>query len=384
MVFISTYIPRRCGIASYTKDLTNEINILNPYHFCDLMALDDPEKESVDYPWEVKFRINRNMEEDYIKAADYLNKSSTNIVCLQHEYGIFGGDNGDYILTLVRKLNKPLVTTFHTVLDDPTPHQKYIVQKLAQYSKVCTVMIDQAAIRLKEKYDIPADKILVIYHGVPNIKFIPSEFSKRKLGFNTKDFLLGSINLISSNKGLEYIIKALPKIKKTIPNVKFLMMGQTHPLFNIWEKQTFYKSRYRPYLHQLAKKLALTRNVIEINRYLPLEELIAYLQAMDVYITPYVNLSQTASGTLAYAIGAGKVCISTPYIYAKEVLANNRGLFCQVKDANSLADMVIKVYNDRLLRQKLEKNAYSYGRKMIWSRIALKHLYLFKYLLLHG
>lgn len=375
LIFIGTYIPRKCGIATYTKDLTNSINILNPSSLSEVMALDDPEREPVEYPWEVKYRIERNQEKDYFEAASYLNKSSCDFVCLQHEFGIFGGEEGVYILALVRNLKKPLVTTFHTALENPTQQQIYIINKIAQYSKACIVMIEEAAKRLKDIYQVPEEKIVVIHHGVPNIAFSPSDRFKGKIGFEKDEFLIGSINLISENKGLEYIIQAMPKIKKVIPKVKYLMIGQTHPLVKLYQKE-----KYRNYLKRLIKKLHLSRNFVEINRYLTLDELVSYLKAFDIYITPYLDQSQTASGTLAYAIGAGKVFVSTPYIYAKEILSDTRGILVNFRSVSDIEDAVIKIYKDPKLRRTFEKNAYAYGRKMIWPRVALDYLTLFKYL----
>lgn len=376
LVFVSTYIPRKCGIATYTKDLTNNINILNPNNLCEIMALDDPKREPVnEYPWEVKYKIEHDNEKDFFEAAEYLNKSSCDFVCLQHEYGIFGGEDGDHILLLVKNLKKPLITTFHTTIQNPSPHQLYIVGKIAKYSKACVVMIEEAANRLKEVYRVPEEKIIVIPHGVPNIEFSPSLEFKKNLGFEKDDFIIGSINLISENKGLEYIIKALPKVKKIIPKIKYVMIGETHPLVKRHRNENYRKS-----LKDLAKSLHVVRQFIEINKYVSIEELVNYLKALDIYLTPYLDLSQTASGTLAYAIGAGKVSISTPYIYAKETLNGNRGVLVEMNSEIDIENAIIKIYSDQKYRRSLEKNAYSFGRKMIWPRVALDHLNLFTYL----
>lgn len=371
-IFISTYIPRRCGIATFTKDLTNAINILNPDYLAEIMAMDD-EREPVEYPWEVKMRIHKENPDDYIGAADYINKSSSDFVSIQHEYGIFGAESGKNILDLARRVKKPIITTFHTTLADPTYEQKIILQKLAERSTACVVMIKEAAMRLKNIYKINPKKIVIIHHGVPNIPFSPSYMFKKTASFSEKSFLIGAINLVAPNKGLEYLIDALPMIKKVEPNVKFVMVGQTHPLVKISENEN-----YRNFLKKKIADLDLKDNFVEINEYVDLETLISYLKALDIYITPYLDMNQTSSGTLAYAIGAGKVCISTPYIYAKEVLARNRGILITPQEPAAIAEAVIKIIKNKRYRAGTEQKAYKYGRSMIWERVALEYLILFK------
>ncbi|OGK21469.1 hypothetical protein A3C23_05040 [Candidatus Roizmanbacteria bacterium RIFCSPHIGHO2_02_FULL_37_13b] len=372
-IYISTYIPRRCGIATYTKDLTNGINVLNPKYLAEILAMDDT-RETVEYPWEIKYHIRKDNEKDYLSAAKYINRSSCDFVSLQHEYGIFGGEDGQYILKLVQNIDKPLITTFHTTLLRPSEQQKSILNIIASESEACVVMIKEAANRLKKIYRIKEDKILTIHHGVPNIPFSPSHFFKPQIGYSKKDFLIGAINLIAPNKGLEYVIKALPQIKSVYPNVKFLMIGATHPLVKINEDE-----HYRHKLKKLVKQLDLEANFVEINEYISLENLISYLKALDVYITPYLDRNQTSSGTLAYAIGAGKVCISTPYIYANETLAQDRGIIVPQKDEKAIAYAVVNIIKKPTFREKIEKAAYQYGRKMIWEHVALEYLNLFSY-----
>lgn len=374
-VFVGTYVPRRCGIATYTRDLTNAINILNPYYPTEITALADP-AEPVEFPWEVKLRINRDKEKDYIRAAEYLNRSSCDLVCLQHEYGIFGGGGGEYILTLTRHLKKPLVVTFHTTLKDPNDQQKYILKKIAKKARACVVMIQEADRRLINTYGVPEEKTVVIHHGVPNMTFSPSDKFKRAAGFDKKDFIVGAINLISSNKGLEYVLDAVYSVREQIPTLKFLMIGQTHPTVKINENE-----KYRKFLRRRVKKLGLQDNFIEINEYLPLGELINYLKAFDIYITPYLDLDQTSSGTLAYALGAGKICVSTPYIYAQEVLAEGRGILIPPADSEAIAKSFLRIYNNGRERRTMEEAAYKYGRKMIWYRVALNYLNLFELVL---
>lgn len=372
-IFVSTYIPRRCGIATYTKDLTNAINVLNPDSLVEIMAMDDP-REPVRYPWEVKYRIHRDEEKDYIAAAEYVNKSSCDYVSLQHEYGIFGGNAGVFINSFVRKLKKPLITTFHTTLEKPSIEEQFVLKRIAHYSKACIVMIGEAEKRLKKIYGVPAEKIVVIPHGVPNIPFSPSYMFKKHMGYDEDTFLMGSINLISQNKGIEYVLEALPAIKKIHKKVKFLMIGATHPLVKLQEGEA-----YRERLRGLVKKHKLEDNFVEINRYIDLDELIEYLKILDVYITPYNDMGQTSSGTLAYALGAGKVCISTPYIYAKETLKGGRGILIEPKNPKSISTAITGVIKNEHIRHEIEKKAYEFGRHMIWERVALDYLNVFDF-----
>lgn len=374
-IFISTYIPRHCGIATYTKDLTNAVNKLSPDNLSQIVALDD-EREPVEYPWEVKFKINKERLNDYEAAADFINRSGCDYVSLQHEYGIFGGDAGEYILKLIDNLKKPLVTTFHTTVKNPSEQQKNVLKHIAHKSEACVVMVAEAAHRLKKIYNIPEEKIIIIPHGVPDIPLSPSYLFKDNIGFSKDTFLIGSINLIAPNKGLEYVIKALPEIKKKIPNVKFLMIGQTHPLVKISAGEA-----YREYLLKLVADLGVAENFVEINEYVSLDTLVSYLKGLDIYITPYADMNQTSSGTLAYALGAGKVCLSTPYIYARESLSKKRGIIIRSKSATAIAKSVIDVYLDQPLRKEIEEEAYNFGRHMIWERVALDFLNLFKFVL---
>lgn len=373
-VYISTYIPRKCGLATYTKDLTNAINVLNPTCLAEIMALNCPDL-SCDYPWEVKFRIGQGDLKSYLAAADYLNQSSAELVCLQHEFGIFGGKNGEYVIPLLRGVKKPVVTTLHTVPSNPTPHQQYLISEIAKFSRAVTVMVKVAANRLARKYSVPKEKIIVIPHGVPDIHFSPADLFKKETRLSGR-VVISSMGLISSNKGLEYVVSALPHLVKKFPNILFLMVGVTHPVVLKWEGE-----RYRRRILRLAKELKVRRSMRVINRYLPLESLINFLKATDIYVTPHLGLGQTSSGTLAYAIGAGKVCISTPYLYAKETLRNHRGILVSPRDPKAIAEAVEKVLTDSEFREKIERRAYKFGRLMIWSNIALRYLDLFQLVL---
>ena len=370
-IYVSSYIPRHCGIATYTKDLTNAINLLNPYALAEIMAVNRLE-DVPDYPWEVKFKINQDDLSAYLQAADYINQSGADLVSLQHEFGLFGGHCGEYIVPFIERLRRPLITTLHTVVSDPKSDYGIITKRLIKKSKAVIVMMKEIKEKLVINYGAQPKKIVVIPHGAPDLPFSLTEKFKKKRKLAGK-IVLGNINLLSAVKGIEYALEAVSSIAKKYPNVLYLVIGRTHPvvLQNEGEK-------YRNFLKQKVKKLGISGNVKFVNEYLSLDELLDWLRAIDIYITPYLNPQQSASGALAYAIGAGKPCISTPYLYAKEVLSDGRGTLIPFRDSNSIAQAVIDLWENPEKRKETEKNAYSYGRLMTWSNVALQHLNLFR------
>jgi glycosyltransferase involved in cell wall biosynthesis len=369
-IYISTYLPRKCGIASFTKDLTNAVNVLNPTNLAEIMAVTKDGSE--DFPWEVKFKIREQEVATYIDAANYINSSSADVVNLQHEFGIFGGYDGEYILELTSRIKKPLITTMHTVLTDPRPNQLRITKKLAQTSDAVIVMVESARERLIKIFGVEEDKIVVIHHGVPDIPYGGEGYYKKELGIGERP-VLSAINLLSENKGLEYVIESMPAIVKKFPNLLYLVIGQTHP-----EVLKHDGEKYRKLLQEKVKQLGLEKNVRFINEYVSLEDLVDYLRATDIYITPYLDPEQTSSGTLAYALGAGKVCISTSYLYAKEVLADRRGILVPFKSSKAISAEILKVLEDKELMTKYKFDAYSFGRLMIWPQVALQNLDLMR------
>lgn len=374
-IYVSTYIPRECGIATFTKDLTNAINLLNPYSLADIVAIDDAQSgaEVRNYPWEVKYKINQEDLRSWIDAADYINQSGADVVMLEHEFGIYGGYQGEYAVPFIEAITKPVAVAFHTVIPEPTPKQREMVRRLCRRADAVVVMVNTAIERLVEAYGIKEDKIVVIPHGVPDITFGPTQGPKKKLKLGSHP-LISSFGLLGPSKGYEYAINAMPAILAKNPKAKLLIIGQTHPV-----TLRYYKTdNYRQKLLRLVKKLGLENNVEFVNRYLSLDEIIDYLKATDVYITPFPNLDQITSGTLSYAIGAGKACVSTPYMYAKEVLDHERGLLVKPNDSADLAEKVTFLINHPRKRQAIAKNAYAYGRNMIWPSVALRHLDLFE------
>ncbi|MFC1790204.1 glycosyltransferase family 4 protein [Patescibacteria group bacterium] len=374
VIYVSTYIPRPCGLATYTKDLTNAVNVLNPRCLAEIAVMDRPE-DSYPYPWEAKFRINMHDLTSYMRAADYINKSRAELVCLQHEFGIFGGQSGEYVIPFMERIKKPIVTTLHTVSQRPPVDVLNIVQKIGCYSAAITVMAKVCIDRLTKIYGLNKKKIVIIPHGVPDVAFTSSEPYKEDLGMGGR-IVISAINLLSENKGLEDVVRALPKIVKKNPKILLLIAGMTHPEVLKWQGET-----YRDHLKALIKKLGVEESVRFDNRYITLEELIKYLMATDFYITPYLGADQTASGTLAYALAAGKVCLSTPYVYAKEVLDKQRGILFDFRKPSQIGQKINYLLDHPFARERMRRRAYDYGRQMIWPNVALRHLDLFKLIL---
>jgi len=371
IIYVSSYIPRHCGIATYTKNLTNAINLLNPYHLAEIVAV-NRRQESLVYPKEVKFVLNHLQPHDYLKAAEFINHSGADLVSLQHEFGLFGGQSGDYLLPLIDALKLPLVTTIHSLPDDPRSPRALILKKIIAKSQAVTVMSNQSRQKLVKDYGIPAQKIVVIPHGIPDLAYSPTDTYKRKKKL-AKRLILGNINLIAHTMGIEYALKAVALIKKQIPQVLYLVIGQTHPI--VLQR---HGEAYRQSLKKIIKQLGIQDNVKFINQYLSLDELILWLKTIDIYVTPYLSPQQSASGALSYALGVGKFCVSTPYLYAKEVLSHNRGVLVPFRNSQTMARKIIYYWQNPEQRQVIEKNAYEYGRLMTWPNVALQYLNLFK------
>jgi len=376
-IYVSSYIPRKCGIATYTKDLTNAINPLNPYALAEIMAI-NRSGENLDYPWEAKFKIDENNLSTYLQAADYINRSGVDIVSLQHEFGLFGSHRGENIVPFVESLKRPLVTTLHTVLDDSGSDGGTITKRLIEKSTAVVVIMEQIRNKLVTEYHAPAEKIVTIPHGTPDLPLTSTDENKKRKKLSDR-LILGNINLLAECKGIEYSLEATSIIAKEFPNVLYFVIGQTHPA------DLHYKDeKYRKSLIKLVKKLNIEKNVRFINRYISLDELVNWIQTMDFYITPYLDPQQVASGALAYAVGAGKCCVSSSYLYAKEVLAEGRGVTVPFRDPEAIASAVIKLWKDKDKKGEMERKAYAYGRLMTWSNVALQYLNLFAAILSNG
>jgi glycosyltransferase involved in cell wall biosynthesis len=369
VAYLSTYPPRECGIATFTKDLLDAVDERDELKPSVVIALN--EKETIyNYDKRVKWQIERDSVDDYIQAARYINSSDVDLVNIQHEFGLFGGEYGEYINHFLDNVKKPVVTTLHTIQPEFDPKAQAVLRNIVAKS-ASIVVIARIAIGLLKKQDIVAKKIAVIPHGCPYTPFVPSETVKSPLGLKDR-FVLSTFGLISRGKGIEYVIRALPSIIDKEPKIIYLIIGETHPEVRKTEGES-----YRKKLMKLIEELHLEKHVRFHNRFLSKRELIKYLQATDIYLTPYISPNQISSGTLVYALGTGRPIISTPYLHAQETLAQGRGLFCKFKDANSIAAAIDKLL-DEDLRKTMQRKAYKYSRRFVWSNVAKEYLELFK------
>lgn len=324
------------------------------------------------YPHRVRFEINESDPLSYSRAADFLNITDVEVVSLQFEYGIFGGESGEFILHLLSDLRMPIVTTLHTILEHPSPIQKSILDQVIFFSDRVVVMSEYGIELLRNTYEIQPSKIEYIGHGIPDLPFVDTSFHKGQFGLEGK-FIILSFGLISPNKGLEYVIEALPDIVEQYPNVVYVILGATHP--NVIRNEG---ESYRNQLHALAKKLKVEENLVFQNKYVSLEELLEHICATDIYITPYLEATQIVSGTLAYMLGAGKAVISTPYLYAKEMLASNRGVIIPFRSPKSISREVIDLLDNETKRHSMRKKAYLFGRDLIWPKTAFNYMQAFE------
>jgi len=367
---IGNYLPRRCGIATFTTDLVEALSLEAPDVHCWAAAMND-NTEGYAYPNKVRFEINQNKLSDYSVAAQFLNISQTDIVCVQHEYGLFGGAAGSHLLKLLGDLRMPVVTTLHTVLKDPAPEYRAVMRKLSDLSDKLVVMSHKASDFLKDIYAVPEEKIAFIHHGIPDTPFIDSSFYKDKFGVEGKKVLL-TFGLLSPNKGIENVLQALPAIIKKHPDVVYIVLGATHP--NILKH---HGEAYRIMLQQLVRKLHMGEHVIFQNRFVELKELCEFLGIADIYVTPYLEEAQITSGTLAYAMGTGKAVISTPYWYAVEMLAEGRGLIVPFNNSEAMAEQINRLLDNDIERHSIRKKAYTFSRDAVWKEVSRKYLQVF-------
>lgn len=374
ILYFGTYPPRECGIATFTRDLTNAIDKkFNPYLETKILAINDNSSSIYNYSRKVKFQINETNVEDYINAAKAIDKDdSIKLVNIEHEFGIFGGIFGDYLIAFLETIKKPVVVTFHSVIPKPNERLKGVVKAIVDRCSAVIVMAEIAVKIFKKDYDLDISKFKVIPHGVPTMPLCQTKKLKEELGFADK-IILSTFGLINRGKGIEYVIKALPKIKRGFPNILYLVIGETHPQVRKQEGEN-----YRNKLLKLVKKMDLIANVKFYNKYLTLPEIIDYLKATDIYIYSALDANQITSGTLAYALGASKAIIATPSLYAREMLAENRGLLVNFKDSKGIARAVNEILSRPKLKAMLEKNAYAFSRKMTWPNVAASHLEIFQ------
>ena len=370
VAFLGTYTPRECGIATFTKDLIDSVDALAEFAPARVISVNEIDTIYV-YDSRVKQQIRHDFEEDYVQAAEYINSSRVKAVNVQHEFGIYGGDWGEYLLSFLKAVNKPVVTTLHTVQPDFEPKARKVLKEITDHSKAIVVMAKVAKEILKG-YGVPSKKIHVVQHGCPDIPFLASESVKPSLGLKGRT-VLSTFGLISGGKGVEYVIKALPSLVEKHPDILYLIIGETHP-----EVRKHEGENYRMNLIRLVEELGLRNHVRFHNRFLTKRELIRYLHATDIYITPYIGPNQISSGTLVYALGAGRAVVSTPYLHAKEVLSHGRGLFCEFKNPESIATELKKLLENEKLRREMEEEAYRYSRNFTWPKVGQKYADILK------
>ena len=372
IAFVGNYLPRLCGIATFTTDLCEAF--ANEFKGTSCIALPVNDIEAgYSYPPRVRFELIEKDIESYCRAAYFLNINNVDIVSLQHEYGIFGGKAGSHILSLMRKLRMPIVTTLHTILNKPDPDQRQVLKEIALLSDRLVVMSERGLEFLRDVYHVPPEKIDLIPHGIPDVPFVDPSFHKDLFGVEGRSVLL-SFGLLSANKGIENVITALPAILEKHPNAVYMVVGATHPHVIRNEGET-----YRLSLERLAHELGVEASVIFYNRFVGLDELVQFISVADIYITPYLNEAQITSGTLAYTLGAGKAVISTPYWYAQELMAEERGALVPFHDPAAIAKQVIDLLDNESKRHAMRKRAYLFGRDMIWPQVARRYLQSFEH-----
>lgn len=373
IAFVGSYVPRRCGIATFTHDLATAIaeHVLEqPLGETDrvrIAAMNDRDEQYA-YGPEVTLQLHHHRREDYRDAAEVLNTGRIDVVGLQHEYGLFGGEQGEWLFDLLDRLKKPLVSTLHTVLSEPSEKQRSVLQRICQRSSAVVVMADRAGSLLRDRYGAPADRIRLIHHGVPEVPFADTEPYKERFHLAGRPTIL-TFGLLSANKGIEMMLDALAKVVPQHPDLTYIVLGVTHP-----GVQRESGELYRLSLERRAAELGIAENVLFHKRYVSTRDLLEYLLAADLYVTPYPGREQITSGTLAYALASGRAIISTPYWHAQELLADGRGRLVNFGDVEGLAANLHELLEDRSRREAIRRAAYDFGRQMVWPRVARQYV----------
>jgi glycosyltransferase involved in cell wall biosynthesis len=369
IAFLGTFVPRQCGIATFSADLARAVQVSQPNLLVAAVAVND--QHGYQYPDTVSFDFNEAEEESYSEVADFLNRKRFDVLSLQHEFGIYGGESGSYVLRLMREVTMPVVTTLHTVLATPSKCQRRVMDELMMLSSRVVVMSQRGVDLLTSVYGVPADKIDLIPHGIP---FIPPDTDgaiRRRLKVDGP--LIFTFGLLSPDKGIQFVIEAMPKILREHPDAEYHVVGATHPHVRETAGEC-----YRHSLIALAESLGVAKSVRFVDQFVPADELIDYLSAMDIYITPYLNPEQITSGTLAYSVGAGKAVISTPYSYAKEILADDRGVLVPFRSHQAISDAVLEIQSNPAWTAKMGKRAAEFGQHMRWPDVAQGYLSSFR------
>lgn len=371
VAFLGNYLPRKCGIATFTYDLENVVNKdLKRNDSTFVVAMNNIE-EGYPYPERVRKTIYQPNLHEYLKAAEFINESDVDVVCVQHEFGIFGGEGGEYVLEFLRHLRKPSIITLHTIFCDPPDVYKRITTDMASLSHGFVVMSERAVAYLHDKYGIAESKVRMIHHGVPNMGFTDPNGHKSKFGFDGRT-VLGTFGLLSRNKGIEHVINVLPDIISKYPDVLYVLLGETHP-----EVVKHSGEEYRESLLATIDKLGINDNVRFISKFLDVKELVDFLAAVDIYITPYKSREQITSGTLAYSLAAGKPIISTPYWYAQELLDEGRGIIVDFGDEQAIGKSIFRLLENDDERNAIREKAFRFGRRMTWPETSKRYIEYF-------
>ena len=371
IAFLGDYLPRRCGIATFTTDICRAVGARYPETTCFAVPVND-QVEGYAYPPEVRFEIEETEVDSYQRAANYLNLNDVELVSVQHEFGIYGGPAGSHLLALLRRLRMPAVITLHTVLREPNDDQRRVMKELNELAARFVVMTERGAQFLRETYGMDDQKIVVIPHGIPDTPFVDPNYYKDKFEMDGKKVIL-TFGLLSPNKGIEVMIDALPRVVAKYPEVQYMVLGATHPHLIKKDGET-----YRLSLQRRAEANGVKKHVVFYNQFVEHEQLMEFIGAADLYVTPYLNEAQITSGTLAYSFGAGKAVISTPYWHAQELLADDRGRLVPFNDSNAMADAILDLLDHENRRNTIRRNAYKLGREMIWPRVAERYMDVFR------
>ena len=370
LALIGNSLPRRCGIATFTTDLERAIARSRTETETAIVAMTD-HGQTYDYPPVVRLQINDAKLDDYARAADFLNRKQFDLVCLQHEFGIFGGEAGSHVTELLSRLTMPVVTTLHTILAEPKPVQRRVLNSVIDASSKVIVMAEKGRDLLRTVYDVSADRIEVIPHGIPDSAFVEPDAAKAKLGFGRKAIIL-TFGLLSPNKGIEVMIDAMPSILRSRADAVYVVLGATHP--NLVRREG---EAYRENLSRRVRALGIEKHVVFLNRFVDQATLLDFISMCDVYVTPYLNEAQMTSGTLAYSFGLGKAVVSTPYWHARELLADGRGVLVPFGDVPAIGTEIAALLTDHTRRQAMRERAYASSRSMTWERTAERYLAAF-------
>ncbi|MGA8840043.1 MAG: glycosyltransferase family 4 protein [Candidatus Aquilonibacter sp.] len=370
VLLLGSYPPRECGIATFMHDVKSSFDGAFATR-TDVIAIDEPGGEARRYPPEVVARLQEQNRFSYKEIARFIDRHPADLLNIQHEYGLFGGERGEWLVDLLDEVTKPVVLTMHTVLPEPDDVMLRVTRELCERASRVVSLSATGRDLLERVYGIDPECLRVIHHGVPDVPFTTTDAAKASFGIGQR-MVVSTFGLINRGKGLEYAIEAMRDVVKRHPEVLYLILGETHPVVRRREGES-----YREELQELVRSYGLQYNVQLIDKYLDFDELVSYLQATDIYLTPYLNPVQIVSGTLAYAVGCGKAIVSTPYLYAQEVLAYGRGFLCEFRDARSIADHVTALLDDPSLRRATERRAYRFGRQMTWPHVAREYGRLF-------